>query len=115
MSSDTWPVHGPWTQEHCDEGIEEGKRQRKEEALSKVRALARLAGWAQGRIEGWLQGWIEAVLVVLEARGVRVSAVDRERVTGCRDADQLEVWLRRSVAVESPQELFAGPEPARSA
>jgi hypothetical protein len=64
-------------------------------------------GLAEGRAEGEAAGEARAVLLVLSARGVEVSDADRDRITQCRDLDQLEVWVRRAATVMSSAELFA--------
>jgi hypothetical protein len=46
------------------------------------------------------------VLDVLDARGLTVSAEQRERVLGCNDLDVLKTWLRRAAVVTSADALF---------
>jgi hypothetical protein len=60
---------------------------------------------AKGRAEGEAKGRAEAVLVVLEARGIRVSGEARARILACVDVDQLDAWVRRAVTVSSVDEL----------
>jgi hypothetical protein len=60
---------------------------------------------AKGRAEGEAKGRAEAVLVVLEARGIRMSAEARARILACVDVDQLDTWVRRAVTVSSVDEL----------
>jgi len=48
-----------------------------------------------------------ALLAVLEARGLEVSAEVRERIIGCTDPEVLESWVRRAVIVDRAEELFA--------
>jgi hypothetical protein len=57
---------------------------------------------AKGRAEGRA----EAVLDVLEARGVRVSDEARARILACTDAAQLAGWVRKAITVTSVDELF---------
>jgi len=56
--------------------------------------------------EGMAKGKAEAVLCVLQARGLRVSSVDQRRITDCRDVAQLDEWIRLAARVESVAELF---------
>jgi hypothetical protein len=49
----------------------------------------------------------DAVLVVLDVRGIAVTAEARTRFAGCFDADQLSTWLRRAVVADRIDELFA--------
>ncbi|MGC9495529.1 hypothetical protein [Streptomyces sp. WG7] len=58
------------------------------------------------RAEGYAQGLAEAVLRVLERRGVVVSEEERARIVGCTDPDTLNVWLNRAIAVVSAAEVF---------
>lgn len=58
----------------------------------------------QGREEGRAQ----ALLDVLEARGLAVSATVRERVLGTRDPEVLRGWLGRAITVARAEELLEG-------
>lgn len=53
------------------------------------------------------QGEAEAVLAVLDARGLDVPDDVRSRITECTDLDQLNAWVRRAATAESVQDLFA--------
>lgn len=58
------------------------------------------------RAKGRVEGTANAVLLVLELRGLTVIDAERERITGCTDNDQLEKWLQRAVTAASVDELF---------
>jgi hypothetical protein len=45
-------------------------------------------------------------LTLLEARGLQVTAAQRERVLACTDLAQLEAWVRKAVTVKTTGELF---------
>jgi len=60
----------------------------------------------EGKAEGEAKGKAEAVLVVLEGRGLRVSVATRKHVLGCHDLAQLDAWLRRAATVASARALF---------
>ena len=60
----------------------------------------------QGRAEGRAEGRALAVIDVLEARDIKVSAEDRARITACQDIEQLTAWVRRATTVASAEELF---------
>ncbi|GHD90500.1 hypothetical protein GCM10010508_35470 [Streptomyces naganishii JCM 4654] len=60
----------------------------------------------EGRAEALVQKGAEDVLLVLEARGLDVSEVVRERVTSCRDLEVLRRWLTRAVSLEAAEEIF---------
>jgi hypothetical protein len=64
-------------------------------------------GRAEGQTVGRAEGEARAVLAVLEARGIGVTDEVRARITGCRDLDQLDGWVRRAVTVDSAHDLFA--------
>ncbi|MFI0448124.1 hypothetical protein [Actinomadura sp. 6N118] len=53
------------------------------------------------------KGERRALLTVLNARGLEVSAVERERITSCCDIDQLQEWVRRAATMEATAELFS--------
>lgn len=53
------------------------------------------------------QGEADAVVTILETRGIEVLAEVRERITSCTDLDQLRTWVRRAVTVRTAQDLFA--------
>jgi hypothetical protein len=60
---------------------------------------------AQHEELGEARGEGRAVLTVLDARGVEVSDVMRERVLACDDLAQLEVWLRRAVTATTAEHV----------
>ncbi|WP_433149734.1 hypothetical protein ACQPZ8_11510 [Actinomadura nitritigenes] len=61
---------------------------------------------AEGRAEGRAEGEADAVLSVLETRGITVPNDIRDKVTGCTDIDQLKRWVRRAVVIDHAEELF---------
>jgi len=73
--------------------------------LAEGRAEAR----ADGRTEGQTAALADAVLAVLDARGLRITKAARERVRACADAGVLERWVRRAAVVERAADLFAEP------
>jgi hypothetical protein len=60
---------------------------------------------SQGRVEGRVEGEANALLAVLDARGIEVPPEARARITGCTDVDQLEAWLRRAATADTIKEL----------
>jgi hypothetical protein len=78
-------------------------------------AAGEVKGRAAGEAAGEARGEAKAILAVLEARGLRVTAAQRERVLACSDLEQLEGWVRRAVTVKTTAELFASPKrPAKA-
>jgi ribosomal protein L13E len=82
VSTTAWPVHSPFAREHFGRGK------------------------AEGLAEGKAAGEAEAVLLVLQARGLDITADDRRRITGCADLAQLKTWVARAATVQSTSELF---------
>ena len=68
-------------------------------------------GRQEGLQKGQQQGEALALLEVLDARGLSVSAMARRRILACTNLAQLKRWLRRAVTVTATNELF-GPRPA---
>ncbi|MGW5265448.1 hypothetical protein ACWEQG_31130 [Microbispora sp. NPDC004025] len=52
------------------------------------------------------QGRAEALLIMLDARGLEISDVARERIQRCEDTNQLEAWVRKAAVITSADELF---------
>ncbi|MFI6518508.1 hypothetical protein ACIBF1_23330 [Spirillospora sp. NPDC050679] len=66
------------------------------------------AEWkSEGRAEGRTEGEAQSLLVVLEARGIRLSAANRDRIVSCTDEEQLRAWLTRAANATTEDELFA--------
>ncbi|MFF9068234.1 hypothetical protein ACF09E_23075 [Streptomyces sp. NPDC014891] len=72
-----------------------------------IRDEGRTEGRAAGRAEGRAQASADAILLVLEQRGIAVTDDVRGRVTGCDDPDTLRAWLMRAVTADSAEEIFA--------
>ncbi|MFE5480830.1 hypothetical protein ACFQ9R_34380 [Nocardia sp. NPDC056541] len=47
-----------------------------------------------------------AVLTVLTARGLELSAAQRAQLAACTDLDQLDAWLTQAVTATRTDELF---------
>lgn len=56
--------------------------------------------------EAVLEVQVEAVLTILEARGIPVSAEQKERIEACTDFDVLRGWVRKAATLTSAPELF---------
>ena len=59
-----------------------------------------------GRQEGRAEGRAEAIVAFLSARGLAVSAADRERILGCTDLQLLEEWTKGAATAASVEDLF---------
>lgn len=53
-----------------------------------------------------MEGEADAILLVLEARGLDVSDAERERITSCTDLKQLKRWIIRAATAEKTGDLF---------
>jgi hypothetical protein len=51
-------------------------------------------------------GEATSLLTVLTKRGLRLTRLERERITRCRDAKKLKTWIGRAVTAESAGEVF---------
>ena len=58
------------------------------------------------RAQGRAAGEATAVLMVLDARGIEVTAEHKSRILACSDLAVLERWIRRAVTVTTADELF---------
>jgi len=65
------------------------------------RTEGRTEGRAKGHAEGRAKGRAETLLLILAARGVEVSADERERILGCTDCDVLDGWIERALSPSS--------------
>ncbi|GGK72683.1 hypothetical protein Sme01_07830 [Sphaerisporangium melleum] len=57
--------------------------------------------------EGKAEGRAEALLLMLDARGIAVSEEARGRILGCAESARLDEWIQRAVTVESVDDLFS--------
>lgn len=100
-----WSVSG----EHS---VEEIQKKIIEVAPSTEHAMASAAeqliqeGVRRGKAEGLAAGKAEGVLAILEARGLTCSAEQRAQILACKDAPQLDRWLRQAVTASRTHELF---------
>jgi hypothetical protein len=46
-----------------------------------------------------------SILEVLEARGVLIGDTQGQEITGCKDLEQLRLWLRRAAVASSSDEI----------
>jgi hypothetical protein len=65
-----------------------------------------LRGRAEGKAEGKAEGEAKSVLAVLEARGVAITEMQRQKILQCTDGDLLNAWVRKAVTLTDVTELF---------
>ena len=99
MRSGNYEYQSEFARQYVAQGREEGREEGRE------------AGLQEGLQKGLKEGEVNALLEVLDARGLAVDDRSREQIVGCTDSAQLKVWLRRAVTVSSVHELFE-PAPA---
>jgi len=64
------------------------------------RAASKAEGLLEGEIRGKIKAKLDALLVVLAARGIELSAA-RERIVGERDPGQLDRWIARAATAST--------------
>ena len=58
---------------------------------------------------GFREGTAQAVLTVLQARGIAVSDAARERILAQTDLERLKRWLERAAVAKSVDSVFDKP------
>jgi Uma2 family endonuclease len=84
----------------------EGEARGRAEGEARGRVEGEAHGRAEGEAAGEARGRAEALLAVLEARALPVTAAERARITGCTNLAELERWVRRAVTARATAELF---------
>jgi hypothetical protein len=62
----------------------------------------------QGIAEGEARGKAEAILRLLDARGLALSEEQRDQIGSCTDAARLDLWFDRAITAGTAAEVFAG-------
>ena len=78
----------------CDEALRNLLQRRGFTSLEAVQAESEARGEAQ------------AVLKLLEIRGLRVTEAQRQTILDCRDIEQIGIWLQRAISADSADSLF---------
>jgi predicted transposase YdaD len=88
--------------------------QGKQEGFAEGLSQGEARGEARGKAEGEARGEAQAILTVLEARGLEVPDKVRKAVLSCTDLAQLDAWVRAAVTTPSAEALLtpATPSPA---
>ena len=70
-------------------------------------------GLEQGREQGAADAKAQAVLKVMDARGLRPTQEQRAKVTATAGIAQLDHWLDRALTAETAADVFQDPSPAQ--
>ncbi len=95
MAIKTFPYVSELRSQGREEGRQEGLQEGRQEGLQEGRQAGRQAGQA------------EAILRILDKRGIAVADASRQRIEACSDMDTLGTWLDRSLTATDVSELFA--------
>jgi hypothetical protein len=107
MLPEWYQFQGPTALKAIAQGKLEGRLEGKLEGRLEGKLEGRLEGKLEGKLEGLVQGEAEAVLAVLETRGLALSDAERERILSCSELTTLRGWVRKAVTVSHVAELFA--------
>ncbi|WP_433700714.1 hypothetical protein [Nocardiopsis sp. CA-288880] len=81
--------------------------QRTLESLMMADTFEYTSAWTESlRAEGEARGEAKAILRFLGTRGIEVPESARERISACRDHEELGTWLDRAAAITHIDELF---------
>jgi hypothetical protein len=103
---ETRDIYETWYRKTLAEGEARGRVEGEARGRVEGEARGRVEGEARGRAEGEAQGELRALLTVLSARGIELSAEHAARVRACKDIAVLEAWLRRAVTATSADQIF---------
>jgi len=85
------------------------RTRRRSATSSRARATTASTPSARGgRKEGREEGLRAALLTLLDAAAIELTAEDRARVKGCRDGATLATWVRRTRTATTRDEVFEG-------
>jgi flagellar biosynthesis/type III secretory pathway protein FliH len=84
----------------------EGKAEGEARGLAKGKVEDRAEGKAEGRVEGRVEGRAEAVVMLLESRGLWVTKAQAAQILACTNLKKPDRWLVDAVTVESTAALL---------
>jgi hypothetical protein len=93
----------------ADNAVVEALAAKGNPAIRKREAAASRAGEARGEARGLARGKADAILSVLEARGLVVNAVQRQEILSCADLARLDRWSRRAALAASTADILTEP------
>jgi hypothetical protein len=86
---------------------------REDRAAAMGRAEGLTLGLAEGRAEGRTRGKREALVALVDARGLALTAKQRRTIEGCEDPEQLDRWIVRAATATSAAKVVAAAAPPR--
>ena len=73
-----------------------------------IRRIGYEDGKTDGRLDGRAEGEAQALLAVLEARGLAVDDDTRARILACTDTARLHRWIKRAVTAPTAADALDG-------
>jgi Uma2 family endonuclease len=93
----------------ADDAVARALVARRNPVFEAIRAEDRAEGHVEGKAEGRVEGKAEAVIALLEARGISLDQRARDRILGERDPRRLDRWITRAIVCTSVAALLAEP------
>jgi hypothetical protein len=102
MELGDWVPKSDWGRKVFAEGKAKGMREGKAEGRREGEAK----GMRKGRMEGKAEGEAQALLLLLQTRRVRLTALQQRRIRSCREVRRLRTWIRRAATAATAAEVF---------
>jgi predicted transposase/invertase (TIGR01784 family) len=94
-----------WADEDAFSAEEMNAYRKAAEEIDRARLLARdVEAW--GKAKAKAEAKAEAIVAMLQARGIAIGQDDRDRIAGCGDLATLDAWIRRAAVATSAEELM---------
>ncbi len=103
------PIRAVLDKAHSDDAVAEALLARGIPVWRRNRAEADAEGEARGKAAGIAKGKADAILTILEKRGLAPDAADRSRLRSCKDLTTLDGWLDRALVAGSLADVFTEP------
>jgi hypothetical protein len=94
-----------WAENLIEQGMQRGLTKGRSEGIAKGRS----EGIAKGRSEGIAKGRAQALLRLLDARGVHVDTKSRRRILCCTKLATLDRWFDRALKATRLADVLADP------
>jgi hypothetical protein len=77
-------------------------------------AKGKAEGEAKGEAKGKAEGRRDALLLILDGRGLSITRTQRAEILACVDLPTLDRWIVGAVKAASVRELLAAPAPRKN-